>query len=131
MSAGIGRNSLLTADEYREVVAWLELRSSSQLLDIGCGSGGPAPFAAAATGTRVGGIDASGLAIDAAHPMARPRRRDLLVHFRWAGATRPLPFADASFAAVICIDAIDHLPGRSGVLVEPRRVRCASAGVRS
>ena len=131
MSEGIGQSSLSTADEYREFVAWLELRSSSQLLDIGCGSGGPALFAAAATGTRVVGIDARDLAIDAANPMARPRQRDLLVHFQWAGATRPLPFPDASFDAVICIDAIDHLPGRSGVLVEVRRVRCGSAGVRS
>ncbi len=36
----IGQNSWLTADEYRQFIGWLKLNSSSQVLDIGSGSGG-------------------------------------------------------------------------------------------
>ncbi len=34
----LGQNSWLTADEYRECLEWLELGSTSRLLDIGCGT---------------------------------------------------------------------------------------------
>ena len=40
----IGQNSWLTADEYRHFIGWLKLNASSQVLDIGNGSGGPALF---------------------------------------------------------------------------------------
>ncbi len=37
-------------------------------------------------------------------------------------ASDALPFADAQFDALVCIDAINHLPGRLSVLREWRRV---------
>jgi ubiquinone/menaquinone biosynthesis C-methylase UbiE len=39
-----------------------------------------------------------------------------------ADAGLPLPFADASFDAVVCIDAINHRPDRLGVLRDWHRV---------
>ena len=43
-------------------------------------------------------------------------------HFQQADASQPLPFEDASFDAILCIDAINHLPDRLAVLREWRRL---------
>ena len=43
-------------------------------------------------------------------------------HFQQADASQPLPFEDATFDAILCIDAINHLPDRLAVLREWRRL---------
>jgi SAM-dependent methyltransferase len=53
----IGQNSWLTADEHREFFRWLEIDGSSRVLEVACGSGGPALFMARETGCRVTGVD--------------------------------------------------------------------------
>ena len=40
----------MTADEYRIYAAWLELTAATHVLEVGCGSGGPALFLARTTG---------------------------------------------------------------------------------
>jgi ubiquinone/menaquinone biosynthesis C-methylase UbiE len=42
--------------------------------------------------------------------------------FRVADATGPLPFSDATFDAVTCIDAINHFPDRPQVIAEWARL---------
>ncbi|MGD9511622.1 MAG: methyltransferase domain-containing protein [Geminicoccaceae bacterium] len=42
--------------------------------------------------------------------------------FRVADCTAPLPLADGAINAVLCIDAINHLPGRPGTLREWARL---------
>jgi len=42
--------------------------------------------------------------------------------FQEADAGRPLPFDDASFDAVVCIDAINHLPDRPSMLRDWHRL---------
>ena len=37
-----GQSSWVTADEYRRILKLLELRTTDRVLDVGCGSGGPA-----------------------------------------------------------------------------------------
>src|SRR5262249_30572312 len=44
------------------------------------------------------------------------------VTFARADAGRPLPFESESFDAVLCVDAINHLPDRRGVLTEWARL---------
>lgn len=118
----IGQNSWLTADEWRRDLARLELTADSALLEIACGSGGPAIVAARETGCRVVGVDrhpqgiATGTRLAAQHGVAG--RVTFLAH----DASRPLPFDDGAFDAVTCIDAIHHFPDRAAVLVEWRRV---------
>ena len=53
----IGQNSWLTADEYRSFCGWLGLGQDSHVLEVGCGSGGPALFLARTTGAQVIGVD--------------------------------------------------------------------------
>ena len=49
----IGQNSWLTAEEYLRFFEWLELDSTSNVLEVACGSGGPALFMARETGCRI------------------------------------------------------------------------------
>jgi ubiquinone/menaquinone biosynthesis C-methylase UbiE len=118
----IGQNSWLTADECRTYCQWLRLGPKAHLLEVGCGSGGPALFIARTTGARVTGVDISAPGIAAGNAMAREHQLDARVRFELADASATLPFADATFDALLCIDAIDHLPDRARVLREWGRV---------
>ncbi len=118
----IGQNSWLTAGECRTYCAWLQLGPTAHVLEVGCGSGGPALFMARTTGAHVTGVDVSEHGVANANQMARERQLDTLTRFQHADASQPLPFADETFDAVVCIDAINHLPGRLQVLREWHRV---------
>lgn len=118
----IGQNSWMIADECRMYCAWLGLRPESHLLEVGCGSGGPAIFIARTTGAQVTGVDINMHGIAAGNAMARMERLDSQVRFEVVDAGVALPFADASFDALLCIDAINHLPGRLEILREWCRV---------
>jgi SAM-dependent methyltransferase len=118
----LGQNSWLTADEWQSGIASLALRPGSTVLDVACGSGGPDLYLARTTGARVVGIDVNAHAIETANERARRAGLAALARFEQADAARPLPFEDATFDAVVCIDAINHLADRSAVLREWHRV---------
>lgn len=118
----IGQNSWLTVDEFDRFLAWLDLAPDHHFLEVASGSGGPALHAAQAAGCRVTGIDAHEAGVATATQGAV---RASLAHravFRVADANARLPFEDGAFDAVICIDAMNHLPDRRGVLREWNRV---------
>jgi ubiquinone/menaquinone biosynthesis C-methylase UbiE len=114
----IGQNSWLTSDEQDMFLGWLDLSPGKTLLDVACGSGGPAMRIAATTGCSVVGIDVHEQAISTANSLAAQRGLTKLVEFRVADATEQLPFPDACFDAITCIDAINHLPNRRLVIAE-------------
>jgi ubiquinone/menaquinone biosynthesis C-methylase UbiE len=118
----IGQTGWLTVDEYRQFISWLELDSSSRVLDIACGAGGPALFLGQTVGCQVSGLDINPSAIAAANELTQSLGLDTLVHFQQGDASQRLPFGDQTFTAVICIDAMNHLPGRLQVLHEWHRV---------
>ena len=117
-----GQNGWQTIDELERFVEGLALARGSRLLDVACGSGGPALRIAATTGASVVGIDLHEDGISTAQATAADRGLDSVATFRQADASRPLPFDAASFDAVLCVDAINHLPDRAGVLAEWHRV---------
>jgi ubiquinone/menaquinone biosynthesis C-methylase UbiE len=117
-----GQNSWLTEDEFTRFLSWLELDPNSHVLDIACGSGGPALFIARKLGCHVTGLDISEKAVSFANIAARGQHLDSLVCFQPADATLRLPFADEFFDSVICIDSINHLHHRSEILAEWYRV---------
>jgi SAM-dependent methyltransferase len=114
----IGQNSWLTADEYLRFLKWLELKSTSNVLEIACGSGSPALFLARTIGCHVLAIDNNEYGIATASKLAQEQGLDLQVRFQLADASQPLPFEDELFDSIICIDAINHLPNRSRVFAE-------------
>jgi ubiquinone/menaquinone biosynthesis C-methylase UbiE len=118
----IGQNSWLTAGEQESFGRHLGLSPGKRLLEVACGSGGPALFLAERFAVSVTGIDVSEDGVAAANHEAGRRGLDGRAVFQVADATLPLPFAGDSFDAVQCIDAINHLRDRAAVLAEWRRV---------
>src|SRR2546423_361719 len=112
----IGQSSWLTADEQDKFLGWLNLSSGQSLLDVACGSGGPVLRIADTTGCSVAGVDVHESAIATANSLAAQRGLTGRAQFQVADATTELPFPTANFDAIICIDAINHLPDRPRVL---------------
>jgi SAM-dependent methyltransferase len=118
----LGQNSWLTIDEWRTMLGWLGLAPGSRVLDVACGSGGPARWLARTTGAEVVGVDSNRHAIRTASEAARREGLDALARFQEADAAWPLPFDDAAFDAVVCIDSINHLPDRPAMLRDWHRL---------
>jgi SAM-dependent methyltransferase len=118
----IGQSSWLTADECRMFCSWLHLDATSHLLEVGCGSGGPALFIARTTGARVTAVDINAHGIAAGNAMAVQQQLADHVSFEVVDAGGALPFADGHFDALLCNDAINHLPGRLQLLREWARL---------
>ena len=118
----IGQNSWLTASELDAFLGWLNLSSGKTALDVACGSGGPALRMAAGTGCSVVGIDIHDQAISIAKSTASLRQLDQRAKFYVMNATEQLPFSDASFDAITCIDAIPHFPNRALVIADWTRL---------
>lgn len=118
----IGQNSWLTSDEQDRFLQWLDLSPGKILLDVACGAGGPALRIAATTGCSVIGIDVHEQALRAASSLAAQRGLAERAEFRVADASGPLPFSDATFDAITCIDALNHFPDRPSVIAEWARL---------
>ena len=118
----IGQNSWHTAAEQDRFLKWLNLSPGKKVLDVACGAGGPVLRIAAITGCSVAGIDVHPQAISTARALAAERGLSARAEFQVADATTQLPFADATFDAVTCIDAINHLPDRRHVIEEWARI---------
>ena len=118
----IGQNSWLTSDEQDRFLEWLDLSPGKTVLDVACGAGGPLLRISAATGCSVVGIDVHEQAVTTANLLAAQRGLAERAKFRPIDATGPLPFSDASFDAITCIDAINHFSDRPRVIGEWARV---------
>jgi cyclopropane fatty-acyl-phospholipid synthase-like methyltransferase len=114
----IGQNSWLTSEEQDRFLGWLDLSPQKTLLDVACGAGGPALRIAAATGCSIVGIDVHDQAVTTACSLAAQRGLAERVEFLSADAAGGLPFSDARFDAITCIDAINHFSDRPRVIAE-------------
>lgn len=118
----IGQNSWLTAEEQRRFSRKLGLTRHSHLLEVACGSGGPALFLARTIGLTVTGIDINEAGITAARAAATAAGLNGRAEFLCLDCGHGLPFGDGSFDAVQSIDSINHLAGRRALLAELHRV---------
>jgi len=118
----VGQNSWLTRSELEGFGRQLRLRAPSRLLDVACGSGGPALHLAQLTGCQVVGVELFDDAVATGQRFAREAGLETQVSFVQADASQTLPFDDGSFDAILCIDAINHLPDRRRVLADWARL---------
>ena len=95
-----------------ELVGHLQLTAGSVVLDVASGKGASALLLAETLGCRVIGVDLSEANVEQSRSEARARKLDPLVSFELADAER-LPFADASFDAVLCECAFCTFPDKS------------------
>jgi cyclopropane fatty-acyl-phospholipid synthase-like methyltransferase len=118
----IGQSSWITADEQDRFLPLLNLCTGKTLLDIACGSGGPAMRIAERTGCSLVGVDVHEQAVSTATSLAAQRGLTERASFRACDATVALAFPDNSFDAITCIDAINHLPDRPRVIADWARL---------
>jgi SAM-dependent methyltransferase len=118
----LGQSGWMTAAEWRSFFPLLALTPESRVLEVGCGSGGPAVDLARAIGCGIVGIDVNPAGIENATVLAARAGVADRATFRVVDAGARLPFDDASFDAVVSNDAMCHLPARAQVLSEWRRV---------
>jgi SAM-dependent methyltransferase len=117
-----GQSSWVTADEYRRFIARLGLTSADHVLDMGSGSGGPALFLAREAGCRVTGVDVDPAGLENARRLVESAGLGDRVAFQRADAGEPLPFDAGAFDAVVCLDAVCHMPDRARLFAEWSRV---------
>jgi SAM-dependent methyltransferase len=118
----LGQQGWRTATEQAEITEMMGLGSDTHVLDVACGSGGPSLALVERTGCRLTGLDVEAAAIAYAQAQAAARGLSNRATFVRLDCGEPLPFADGSFDAVLCIDAISHLPDRFGTLSEWSRL---------
>ena len=115
-SEDIGQNGWLTADEHDMLISWLALSSGGRFLDVACGAGQPTLRICEETGAFGVGIDVNTEGIARATEVRDERGMQDLADFQVVDGSLALPFEDESFDALVCIDAINHLPDRPAVL---------------
>ncbi|HXA81259.1 MAG TPA: class I SAM-dependent methyltransferase, partial [Opitutaceae bacterium] len=107
-----GQTSWISQKELSEIPSLLEINASSDVLEIGCGSGGGALHIAATIGCRVTGIDLNAHGVRAAEHSAQAQRLSERAHFIQHDASMQLPFSDETFDAAYSNDAFCHIPNR-------------------
>jgi SAM-dependent methyltransferase len=118
----IGQNSWLSAAELRGFIEWMGVTTESRVLEVACGSGGPACYVVQQTGCYLTGVDANPQGVANARAHAAGLGLGEKTTFIEADANRRLPFDDASFDTLLCVDALNHLQDRRAVLSEWLRV---------
>ena len=120
---------LATVDEFHirarkatlEVGRFLNLDSSSRVIDIGSGLGGPARTLAESFGCHVTGVDLTQAFCDAATTLSGWVGLSDRVDFRQGDATG-LPFGDAMFDAAMTIHVAMNIAAKDKMYAEARRI---------
>jgi SAM-dependent methyltransferase len=105
----------------RSLVEWSDLRDGEAILDIGCGTGAAARFAAEAVGAfgRVAGVDVNAGMLDVAQSLGSVQGAVI----EWFENTAyQLPFMEGEFDAALCAQTLQFLEDRPRALAEMYRV---------
>lgn len=118
----LGQTSWTTLQEFREIIAALDLRRDSSVLEIGSGAGGYAIHFAEVTGCRITGLDVNPEAVKSATSAAQSRGRANQISFRQHDVAQGLFFDPGAFDSIYSNDAFCHIPNRAALFSECLRV---------
>lgn len=124
----IGQQGWRTLDEQDAIVSLVNEHAPCDVLDVACGSGGPSLALVQRTECRLIGVDAERAAIEWARRRSDELGSSSIAQFEVCDCDRVLPFGDAAFDIVICIDALLHLADRKAAVTD--WARCLRAGGR-
>ncbi len=117
-----GQTSWISSEECREIPQLLAVTRDSNVLEIGCGSGGFALQLAESTGARILGLDLNESGIRNANQLAQARGLQSQARFELHDVTQNVPSPPRTFDAVFANDVLCHIPARPALLAEIFRV---------
>lgn len=112
----LGQTGWATTEESDEIPRTLQLTPSSNVLEIGCGSGRYALQVATSIGCHILGLDLNVPGVHNATQLAAAQNLSTLAKFQIADCSEPLPFGDSSFDAAFSNDVLCHIRGRLALL---------------
>ena len=118
----LGQTGWTTTQESEEIPQRLQLSATSNVLEIGCGSGRYALQIAGRVGCRIVGVDINAAGVENANHLAAAQNLSSQVMFQVADVSQSLAFDDAAFEAVFSNDVLCHVRGRLALLREIFRV---------
>jgi SAM-dependent methyltransferase len=118
----LGQTSWVGPYESNQIPVDLKISHDSNVLELGCGSGGYAIYLAERTACRITGIDKNAQAIRNANRLARAKDMLPQVRFVRADISERLPYDAAVFDAVFANDVFGHIPNRLSLLIDIFRV---------
>ena len=118
----LGQQGWRTVAEQAQVSDLLGLGPETRVLDVACGAGGPSLALVERTRCRLTGLDTQHAGIAHAEEQASARGLAERARFSVLDCSGRLPFADGSFDALLCVDAVCHLPDRPATLAEWARL---------
>jgi SAM-dependent methyltransferase len=113
-----GQQGWRSIKEQAKIVELVRKLEHPRVLDVACGSGGPALAIAAQTGCRLTGVDIEATAIATANGLKTTMGIADTVDFQTADCSRPLPFGTQQFELILCIDAVNHFKDRDKVFAD-------------
>ncbi|MGB9010826.1 MAG: methyltransferase domain-containing protein [Candidatus Acidiferrales bacterium] len=117
-----GQTSWISSEECREIPILLGITHDSNVLEIGCGSGGYALHLAQTTGARVVGLDLNESGIRNANELAQSKGLAAQARFELRDVSQNLPGPPHTFDAAFANDVLCHIPARPALLAEIFRV---------
>ena len=118
----LGLTSWVSPGEANDIPALLKIALDSNVLELGCGSGGYALYVAERTGCRITGLDLNAQAIRNANRLARTKDMLPQVRFLRHDLTKKLPYDPNTFDAIFANDVLCHVPNRPMLLSEIFRI---------
>ncbi|MFZ0584446.1 MAG: methyltransferase domain-containing protein [Candidatus Acidiferrales bacterium] len=118
----LGQTSWISSEECREIPKLLAIARDSNVLEIGCGSGGYALQLAVTTGARILGLDINESGIDKANQLAQAKGLAAQARFELRDVTQDLASPAHTFDAAFANDVLCHIPARPALLAEIFRV---------
>ncbi|AFY41827.1 methyltransferase domain-containing protein [Nostoc sp. PCC 7107] len=108
-------------DLIEEILHWADVKTATNILDVGCGIGGSSLYLAEKFHARATGITLS--PVQAAR--ATERAQEMLLHLRskfLVANAQAMPFADDTFDLVWSLESGEHMPDKTQFLQECYRV---------
>jgi SAM-dependent methyltransferase len=118
----VGQQGWRSLDEQALIADLIRESSPCEVLDIGCGSGGPSLALVQQTKCRLTGVDVEVSGVEHARRQTLARGPSDRVTFETVDCNERLPFPDAAFDVVVCIDAVLHLNDRFAALADWSRL---------
>jgi len=102
----IGITSFFSTQQVDKFIAWFDLKPGMFFIDACCGNGGVTSYVTQKSNSKSYGVDINDHSIKAAKKRAQQNK--LSAQFIKTDLKEKLPFSDASFDALICLESIIH-----------------------